>query len=161
VAREEMNFDLTVFVGKHDVPMREKVHRAEELMRQHGNAVDIPVNHHFANPGTKRGLYARQITIPKGTVLTGKIHKYEQINFVVKGDISVLTEEGVKRVGAGFFVVSPAGTKRIAYAHKKTVWITVHGTDQTDIDKIESEFIAQTEQEFLEFTKALEAPCPG
>lgn len=113
--------------------------------------VECPVTHHFS-----QGVYARELFIPKGTVLTGKIHKYHQLNIMSKGDLSVLTDEGIKRVQAPFTIVSPPGTKRIAYAHEDTVWTTIHGTDETDLDKIEAHFIAQSEQEFLEFCGKLD-----
>lgn len=139
------------------VEMRAKVNAIEALMRNAPQA-EIPVTHHFANAGTKRGVYAREIFIPKGTVLTGKIHKYEQINIMSRGEMSVLTEEGVKRVRAPFTVVSPAGTKRIAYAHEDTVWTTIHATDETDLEKIEAAFIAKSDAEFLEFCEAQRLP---
>lgn len=129
-------------------PMRAKVLKAEEVMKALPQ-VEMLVTHHFAE-----GVYGRELFIPKDTVLTGKIHKYSQLNVLVKGDISVLTEDGVKRVKPPFIIVSPAGTKRIAYAHEDTIWLTVHGTKETDIDKIEEHFIAQSEAEYLEF-KAL------
>lgn len=128
--------------------MRAEVTRLEEFIRM-GDQVEMPVTHHFAH-----GVYARELFIPKGTVLTGKIHKYSQVNIMSKGELSVLTETGVKRVKAPFTIVSPAGTKRIAYAHEDTVWTTVHGTKETDLEKIESHFIAQSEDEFLAFCVA-------
>lgn len=142
-------------------PMREQVSHAEEMMRSYGEPVEIPTRHHFANPGTPRGVYAREITIPAGTVLTGKIHKYAQINILSKGDISVLTEEGIVRVQAPFTIVSPAGTKRIAYAHEECVWTTIHGTELTDLEEIEAQFIAQTEQEYLDFARLIEKKEPA
>lgn len=143
-----------------DSVMREKVNRAEDLMLAYGEPAEIPVHNYFANPGTARGVYAREITIPAGTLLTGKIHKYEQINILSKGDISVLTEEGVVRVQAPCTIVSPAGTKRIAYAHTDCVWTTIHGTELTDLEAIEAQFIAQTEQEYLDFVRAIENKEP-
>jgi hypothetical protein len=136
-------------------PSRELVNRAEEVMRAHGTPVEIPVRDYFANAGTDQGLYAREITIPAGTLLTGKIHKYEQINVLSKGDISVLTEDGVVRVQAPFTIASPAGTKRIAYAHSECVWTTIHRTPEIDVEKIEAEFIAQSDEEFLDFMRVL------
>lgn len=124
---------------------RRSVTEMEDLIRT-GVPVEMPVTNHFAH-----GVYGRELFIPKGTVLTGKIHKYSQLNIMSKGDISVLTEGGVKRVQAPFTIVSPAGTKRIAYAHEDTIWTTVHGTEETDIEKIEKRFIAQSEDEFLAF----------
>ncbi len=144
---------------------RDMVIRAENEMRERGVPVDIPVTHRFANKGTKRGVYAREIAIPAGTMLTGHIHKYEQINFLLKGAISVLMEDGrVKLIEAPATVVSPAGTKRIAYTHTDVVWTTVHATENEDLKLIEAECIAHTEQEFLDFVKALplkEAACLG
>ncbi len=138
--------------------MREKVNALEvELLKQ--PQVDMPPVHYFAP-----GLYAREITIPKGTVLTGKIHKFAQLNIMSKGELSVLTEDGIKRVRAPFTIVSPPGTKRIAYAHEDTVWTTIHGTEETDLEKIEVKFIAQSDAEYLEHCKALqieEKPCLG
>ena len=109
---------------------------------------ELPVKHHFS-----QGVYGREMFIPKGTIVTGKIHKYTQLNVLLCGDLSVLTEDGVKRVKPPFVVVSPPGTKRVAYAHEDTIWLTIHGTDETDVDKIEEKFIAQTEQEYLSFVE--------
>lgn len=114
--------------------------------------LDLPVKHHFS-----KGIYARELFIPKGCALTGKIHKYAQLNVLCSGDLSVLTENGIKRVTPPFIVVSPAGTKRIAYAHEDSVWLTIHGTDETDLGVIEQQFIAQDEAEYLQFMKALAA----
>lgn len=140
-----------------DDDMRRKLERAEAWMLTH-EQVDVPVRHYFS-----QGVYAREITIPKDTYLTGKIHKYAQLNILSKGDISVLTEDGIKRVRAPFTIVSPPGTKRIAYTHEETVWTTIHGTDETDLEKIEAHFIAQSNEEYLAFKALLieESPCLG
>lgn len=130
--------------------MREKILAIEEMMRSMPQ-VDFKVKHHFSD-----GVYARELFIPKGTLLTGKIHKYTNLNIMSQGDISVLTDDGIKRVQAPFTIVSPPGTKRIAYAHEDTVWTTIHGTGETDLDVIEEIFIAQDEFEYLAFCKAIE-----
>lgn len=138
--------------------MRAQVWAFERLISK-APQVEIPVRHYFS-----QGVYAREITIPKGTVLTGKIHKLTNLNIMSKGDMSVLTENGVVRVKAPFTIVSPPGTKRIAYAHEETVWTTVHGTEETNLEKIEAHFIAQTEAEYLEFCEMMklgEQKCLG
>lgn len=132
-----------------------KVERLEKAMRDY-EQVEIPVKHHFAHHS-----YAREITIPAGTLATGKIHKYSQINIIAKGDVSVTTENGVLRIKAPYVLVSPPGTKRAVFAHKETVWITVHGTDETDVEKIEQKFIAKDSTEYLEFREKLEDKWPG
>lgn len=125
--------------------LRDKVFAIETEMRRH-EQLDLPVRHYFS-----QGVYARELFIPKGTLLTGQIHKYQQLNIMSQGDMSVLTEDGIVRVQAPFTIVSPPGTKRIAYAHEDTVWTTIHGTHERDLEKIEAHFIAQTDDEFRAF----------
>ena len=129
--------------------MRQRVYRLEEALLR-GETFECPVKHYFS-----KGIYAREIFIPKGTILTGKIHKYKNLNIMSMGELSVLTENGVVRVKAPFTVVSPPGIKRAAYAHEDTLWTTIHATEETDVEKIEAEFIAQSERDYLEFCRML------
>lgn len=131
-----------------DLSVRDKVSILEDEMRKH-EQIDIPVKHYFSP-----GVYAREIKIPAGTLLTGRIHKFEQLNILSGGEISVLTQDGMKQVSAPFTVVSPPGTRRIAYAHTECTWTTILATEETDPDKIEALFTVETEQEFLEFVEA-------
>lgn len=96
----------------------------------------IETHHHFAP-----GQYAREIVIPAGTLLTGKKHKTEHLNVVSKGEITVWTEDGMRRIKAPFTFVSKPGTKRVGLAHEETVWITIHATSETDLVKLEAELI--------------------
>lgn len=100
--------------------------------------VEMPVTHHFS-----KDLYGRELFIPAGTLLVGKIHKHQSFNILAQGDISLLTEDGVKRVQAPYTVVSKPGIKRVGYAHTDCVWITCHATKETDLEKIEEEVIAK------------------
>lgn len=148
---------MNAFTQLQPLGMREKVFAIEAEMRKH-DLLDLPVRHYFS-----QGVYARELFIPKGTLLTGQIHKYQQLNIMSQGEMSVLTEDGVVRVKAAFTIVSPPGTKRIAYAHEDSVWTTIHGTDETDLEKIEAHFIAKNDEEFrafIEQTKEI-AQCHG
>ena len=106
--------------------------------------VDMPTVHHYSD-----GLFARELHIPAGTVLTGAVHKYRNLNVLLSGEMSVLTEQGIQRVTAPFVVVSPPGTKRIAYAHTDCIWMTIHATDETDPDTVRAQFTVSTYAEFL------------
>lgn len=88
------------------------------------------------------GVYAREIFIPKGTVLVGEIHLKAQINVVSKGKIRVATEEGVREIEAPCTFVSPAGTKRAGYVLEDTVWTTFLPTDKVSDEEVYEEFIA-------------------
>ena len=133
---------------------REKVLQMEALMRESPEQIQIEPVHYFAE-----GLYAREITIPKGTLLTGKIHLFEHINIISKGDISVLTESGVNRIKAPAILISRPGIKRIGYAHEETVWTTIHACDEKDAESAEKMLVVDT---FEEFERAIkEAGCPS
>jgi len=137
-ARMPAPFDFQGALAAPGPDMREKIDRLEAFMLR-APQVDIEPVHHFAH-----GIYAREITIKAGTLLTGKIHKTEHLNIVSKGRIAVWTEDGVKEVAAPFTMVSRPGTKRVGYALEDTVWTTIHATDETDLDKLEVELIAAT-----------------
>lgn len=108
---------------------------------------DFPVRHLFP-----KGIYAREITIPAGCCLTGKIHRFENLNIVSKGRILVATEEGLTEVVAPCTIVSPPGTKRVGYALEDTVWTSIHPNpdDERDLDKLEAMFIVPSFDELKE-----------
>ena len=114
-----------------------------------------PLKHTFAD-----GCYIRQITMPKGMILTSKIHKIEHPYFILKGDVSVLTEEGVVRLKAPYSGITKPGTKRVLYMHEETVWVTVHVTKHKDLKKIEKQIIAESYDELPKVVnKKEEAKC--
>lgn len=107
---------------------------------------ELRVEHHFSY-----GVYARTLYIPKDCVLTGQIHKYENLNILLKGKLKVSVEDKIETIEAPFTIVSPPGTKRIAWALEDSIWMTIHGTHSRNMDEIEQTFIAHNEQEYLEF----------
>lgn len=136
-------------LNEQPVITRADIYAIEKRMLQMPQ-VEIPVRHYFS-----RNVCAREITIPKGTRLIGRVHKYENLNILSKGEMSVSTENGFERIKAPFTVVSPPGTKRIAIAHEDCVWTTILGTALTDPEAIELEFTAVDEQEYLQFRQQL------
>lgn len=122
--------------------MREKILALEAAMfAMPDQQVELKTTHHFAP-----GVYMRELFIPKGTTLTGKIHKTEHLNILSQGDLSVWTEDGIKRLQASTVITSKPGTKRVGYAHEDSVWITVHPNldEARDVDLIEERLIAKT-----------------
>lgn len=116
--------------------LRVKIDKLEALMLREPQVELEPV-HHFAH-----GLYARELAIPAGTLLTGKIHRTEHLNIISKGRIIVWTEDGMREVAAPCTLVSRPGTKRVGYALEDTVWTTIHATEERDLVKLEAELIA-------------------
>lgn len=118
--------------------------------------LDLPVRNHFA-----KDIYGRELFIPAGSMLVGKIHKHSSLNILAQGDMVLFTEDGRVEISAPYVVASRPGIKRAGYAVTDCTWITVHGTDETDVEKIEEEFIAKdySEVEYLEGKE--ETKCLG
>jgi len=81
--------------------------------------------------------------MPKGQIVSTGIHKVEHPYFVQKGDVSVLTDEGIKRVKAPYNGITKPGTKRLIYMHEDTIWITVHATDKSTPEDVLDEVVAK------------------
>lgn len=109
------------------------------MVAEESRHIDCPLKHHFS-----KDVYARELFIPKGTLAIGKIHKHQNLNIMSKGELSILSVDGCFRVKAPYTIVSDPGVKRLVYAHEDTVWTTIHGTSETDLEKIEETFIAKT-----------------
>lgn len=141
------------------VPTREQIQRLERELAQMPQVTDsLPLRHHFAP-----GVYMRELTIPAGVMLTGKTHKTAHMNIISAGDITVWTEEGMKRIRAPYTFMSLPGTKRVGYAHADTVWTTVHvnADDKTDPAEIEAEVIDHASEQVLDLPGAQPALTGG
>jgi len=91
------------------------------------------------------GTYARQMFIPKDTLIIGKIHRHQHLNFIMQGEVKVFTEFGEKEYKAPCVFVSEVGLKRSVYAVEDTIWVTVHMTKhlgEENLSKMEEEVIA-------------------
>jgi hypothetical protein len=97
-----------------------------------------PLKHSFAD-----GCYIREIFIPANGLVISKIHKIAHPFFLVEGEVSILTENGVVHLKAPHNSITLAGTKRILYTHTNCRFITVHVTSSTDLQEIENEVIAK------------------
>lgn len=114
---------------------------------------ELPLKHSFAP-----GVYAREMEIPAGTLLIGKIHKHRHHNFLMKGSIIVLTEtNGVELLQAPLMIVSEEGTQRIGYAVTDTVWTTIHENkdNSEDLIVIEERTVVKDKAKYLEYKNKL------
>jgi hypothetical protein len=146
----ESNFDVSVmdtFAGALvSQEFRTKVLEMESVMRKESQ-VECHLEHVFAP-----GLYARQIQMPAGALVVGKIHKHSHVNTISKGRCLVATEFGYEELVAPHTFVSKPGTKRAVLVLEDTVWTTYHPTEETDLERVEDHVIAKTYEEYLEFT---------
>lgn len=106
-------------------------------------------------------MYARTIFIPAGTAVTGTMTKLDNV-CVVSGDITVTTDNGMRRL-IGFHVLPAAkGYKRIGYAHEDTYWTTIIHTEAKTVEDAEDAMTdeaanLQTRRKGIEFDWASKA----
>lgn len=103
----------------------------------------LDVKHTFQD-----GMYMRELFIPAGVLLVGKIHKLPCLNIVSTGRLSLLTEFGARTVSAGFTAPSQPGIQKVGYALEDTVFINVFRTDVTDVALIDNVIAFDTLEEY-------------
>ena len=119
-AIDKLNRSTDSDITLSELTQRDKVFLFESWMKQQPQ-LDLKVNHYFSH-----GVYARELFIPANTILTGEIHKFTNLNILIKGKIKVSIGDEIEIIEAPFIIVSPAGTKRIAHTITDCIWMTIH-----------------------------------
>jgi hypothetical protein len=117
----------------------ERLDQLEQTMLDSGAAIPLPLSHTFT-----KGLYMRQIFMPRGSLVTSKIHRTQHPFAVMMGECSVLIPgKGVERIVAPYIGITEPGTRRVLYMHEDTLWVTFHPNpdDETDLEVIEQRLI--------------------
>lgn len=121
---------------------REKIQALQSWMEREMPAelVRECVTRHTFAPG----IYCREIDIPAGVLVVGKIHRHPTVNILAKGSVIVFAEGMAEPqlLHAPFTFVSGPGVQKVGFAMTDATWINIHATEETDLAKIEEEFIA-------------------
>ncbi|MDR0439472.1 MAG: hypothetical protein LBI59_00590 [Candidatus Accumulibacter sp.] len=96
--------------------------------------VDIPTRHVI-----HAGMYARTITIPAGTVITGALIKVPTM-LVVFGDCTVFVGESSLRLTGHHVVPASAGRKQVFVAFEDTTLTMIFPTQAKTVEEAEAEF---------------------
>ena len=117
------------------------VRDVQQQLSESPDQIDVPVQHHFAP-----GVYMRQMDAAAGTLVVSKMHRTELMNILLKGSLTVATEDSIQLMTAPCVLKSMPGTKRIGYFHEDSSWITIHPTSDTDLEKIEQQVIVPDDE---------------
>lgn len=101
--------------------------------------VDIPVTHRFGPH-----MYMREITVPAGVTLLGHDHKTDHVSMLLEGRITLTDECGSVSELKAPMILSCKPGRKVAFVHEKMVWVNIHVTDETDIDKLEQLLIVKS-----------------
>jgi quercetin dioxygenase-like cupin family protein len=114
---------------------KEQIERLQSQMSAMPQA-ELVTEHSFSP-----GMYLRKVFRLAGTLIVGKVHKESHFFLCAKGEIIAWTEGGMKHLYAGDVLESKPGTKRVTLAVTDAIGITIHRTDKTNLDEIETELI--------------------
>ena len=126
-----------------------KILELEALMKAMPQ-VESPAQHYHLS-----GVYCRSLFIPKGCLLTGKIHNHESIGILAQGTLRITNGETSTVVTAPYITVDKPGIKRLAYAETDCTFITVHRTDLDSVEAIEDELVSNSFEEYEQKTQQL------
>lgn len=76
-----------------------------------------------------KGLYSREVFLPKGTILTSKVHKEPHQFLLLKGKMIIINEEGAVQITAPFHGTTMPSSTRIGVALEDSIWTTFHNCD--------------------------------
>lgn len=117
-----------------------KIFAMQDIIGQ-APAVPMPVQNHFAPH-----VYMREIFMPAGTLIVGKMHRTEHFNIITQGVVRLINaDDTISEVRAGDVFISKPGVKKVLYIVEDTRWLTVHPTDTVDDKELEAELIVPEE----------------
>lgn len=121
-----------------------------DIQRLHAYLGLLPQEHLEPKHYFATGMYGRELFMPAGTLIVGKVHKHQHLAIMVYGDITVYTEQGGKQRLTGYnMMVSPPETKRVVYPHADTLWVTIHASESQDLQELESQLISPDDHEAI------------
>jgi hypothetical protein len=128
---------LALLAGTHITPAM--VESAEQNLLDLPQ-VDCPVVHRHGP-----GLYFREVQMPAGTFAIGHHQNYAQWNLFLQGRVTVIQDDGslVELVAPMSFLGAPG--RKVGYVHEDVVWVNVYASDETDVEKLEAQFLTKSD----------------
>ena len=130
----------------------EQIVRLEQVMREFEQIDPEECTfHHFAD-----GVYLRELFMAAGTTVVGKIHRTKHLTIIASGTVRITTPRGVEEITGPAVFASEAGAKKAIFAITDSTLMNPHPTTETDLVKLEAEFIAPSFEAVEHGTAALE-----
>ncbi len=146
IMKQEYYRNCILTIEKTLLEHPERIFGNQDIVTAQGDNPLCPLKHSFIGD-----RYIREIFIPAGCMIVGKIHKTDHPIFLMSGKIRILDEfKGESLLEAPMTICSMAGSKRVGLAVEDTVWVEVlpnpNGHKQI-CDELEDELIAKNYSE--------------
>ena len=113
-----------------------------------GNSDMFPLKHSFSE-----GVYIREMFMPAGGLVIGKLYKISHTWFLLSGELQVATDEGGEYYIGPCYVNAPEGTKRVLHAVTDIVFVNVYPNPDniTNIEKLEDMLTCTSYKKYKEY----------
>ena len=142
VATRERNRAAILTIEKALLEHPERIFGNQPIVTFQGDTEICPLKHTIIG-----NMYVREIFVPAGCLIVGKIHKTDHPIFLMSGRIRILDEfKGESILEAPMTICSMSGSKRVGFAITDTVWVEVlpNPNGYTKFcDELENELIAK------------------
>lgn len=140
--------DLALKTALSKEPSGLLVHNNGKIVRDGGDLFKIENE-------TTSGIYLRRMLLNEGVSIISGIHKRDHVWFLLHGDITVSSYDGVKNYSAPWVGFSKAGTQRVIYANTYSIFQNVfqNPDEIEDIDDLEAYNYCTTFEEYKKYKK--------
>jgi hypothetical protein len=113
-----------------------------------GNTDMFPLKHSFSE-----GVYIREMFMPQGGLVIGKLYKISHTWFLLSGELEVVTDEGANYYIAPCYVNAPEGTKRVLRAVTDIIFVNVYPNPDniTDIETLENMLTCTSYANYIQY----------
>jgi hypothetical protein len=125
---------------------RKKANEVQENLLKKDNftdETDLIKKHNPVKELSADGLYLREIFNPANELIITKIHAEEHFYFLLSGEMSILTHDGIENITGPHYGITKPGTKRFIYTYTPCVFVTVHSTRGRDVKDMEDLMTAE------------------
>ena len=90
------------------------------------------------------GIYIRHVDLKAGSFVMGHRHKQAHLNIMLKGRMTLFHDNGVREELIAPVICIAQPGRKIAYIHEDSTWLNLYATNETDVEKLEEEFLDKT-----------------
>lgn len=121
---------------------------SDDIRIAKGNSDMFPLKHSFSE-----GVYIREMFMPQGGLVIGKLYKISHTWFLLSGELEVATDEGTEYYIGPCYVNAPEGTKRVLHAVSDVIFVNVYPNPENiiDTDKLEEILTCSSYKEYEEY----------
>lgn len=119
------------------IAIRQRINEFQDAYEKQliaGNLIPVSYKytHHFSENHEKFNcaMYGRELSLPAGAIIVGKVHKYPVMNVLLKGKLVVVSDTGRKILEAPSTYMSESGSRRVGYVLQDCIWLNIVLTDK-------------------------------